>query len=74
MELAKTHELRWASGGIGTSEYLAGEFFTQMLDLKMIHVGYPAIPRSSPNRTGRRSTTTAVSRRPFCRWWNKWPS
>ena len=40
MELAKKQELRWASGGIGTSQHLAGELFTQMSDLKMIHVPY----------------------------------
>ena len=30
MALAREHELRWASGGIGTSQHLAGELFTQM--------------------------------------------
>ncbi len=30
MELAKKTEIRWASGGIGTSQHLAGELFTQM--------------------------------------------
>jgi tripartite-type tricarboxylate transporter receptor subunit TctC len=40
MELAKKQELRWASGGIGTSQHLAGELFTQMSGLKMIHVPY----------------------------------
>ncbi len=40
MELAKRQELRWASGGIGTSQHLAGELFTQMSGLKMIHVPY----------------------------------
>jgi len=40
MDLAKRTELRWASGGIGTSQHLAGELFTQMTGLKMIHVPY----------------------------------
>jgi tripartite-type tricarboxylate transporter receptor subunit TctC len=40
MELAKRQELRWASGGIGTSQHLAGELFTQMSGLKMVHVPY----------------------------------
>jgi len=40
MELARKQELRWASGGIGTSQHLAGELFTQMSGLKMIHVPY----------------------------------
>ena len=40
MALAKKQELRWASGGIGTSQHLAGELFTQMSGLKMIHVPY----------------------------------
>jgi tripartite-type tricarboxylate transporter receptor subunit TctC len=40
MELAKKTEIRWASGGIGTSQHLAGELFAQMSGLKMIHVPY----------------------------------
>lgn len=40
MALAKRTEIRWASGGIGTSQHLAGEYFTQMSGLKMIHVPY----------------------------------
>ncbi len=40
MELAKRTEIRWASGGIGTSQHLAGELFVQMSGLKMIHVPY----------------------------------
>ena len=40
IDLAKRQELRWASGGIGTSQHLAGELFTQMSGLKMIHVPY----------------------------------
>jgi tripartite-type tricarboxylate transporter receptor subunit TctC len=40
MELAKRTEIRWASGGIGTSQHLAGELFAQMSGLKMIHVPY----------------------------------
>ena len=40
MELAKKTEIRWASGGIGTSQHLAGELFTQMSGLKMVHVPY----------------------------------
>jgi tripartite-type tricarboxylate transporter receptor subunit TctC len=40
MALAKSTEIRWASGGIGTSQHLSGELFTQMSGLKMIHVPY----------------------------------
>ena len=40
MDLAKKTEIRWASGGIGTSQHLAGELFTQMSGLKMVHVRY----------------------------------
>ena len=40
MELAKKTEIRWASGGIGTSQHLAGELFVQMSGLKMVHVPY----------------------------------
>jgi tripartite-type tricarboxylate transporter receptor subunit TctC len=40
MGLAKRTEIRWASGGIGTSQHLAGELFTQMSGLKMVHVPY----------------------------------
>jgi tripartite-type tricarboxylate transporter receptor subunit TctC len=40
LALAKQTEIRWASGGIGTSQHLAGESFAQMSGLKMIHVPY----------------------------------
>ena len=40
IELARRTEIRWASGGIGTSQHLAGEYFAQMSGLKMIHVPY----------------------------------
>ncbi len=40
MELARKTEIRWASGGIGTSQHLSGELFTQMSGLKMVHVPY----------------------------------
>ena len=40
MALANKTEIRWASGGIGTSQHLAGELFTQMSGLKMVHVPY----------------------------------
>ena len=40
MALAKSTEIRWASGGIGTSQHLAGEYFAQMSGLKMVHVPY----------------------------------
>ena len=40
MALATKTEIRWASGGVGTSQHLAGELFTQMSGLKMIHVPY----------------------------------
>ena len=45
MDLAKKTEIRWASGGIGTSQHLAGELFTQMSGLKMVHV-----PIAAPGR------------------------
>jgi len=40
MALARASEIRWASGGIGTSQHLGGELFVQMSGLKMIHVPY----------------------------------
>ena len=40
MDLGRRTEMRWASGGIGTSQHLAGEYFTQMSGLKMVHVPY----------------------------------
>jgi tripartite-type tricarboxylate transporter receptor subunit TctC len=40
MALAQGSELRWASGGIGTSQHLAGELFVQMSGLRMVHVPY----------------------------------
>lgn len=40
MALASKTEIRWASGGVGTSQHLAGELFTQMSGLKMVHVPY----------------------------------
>ena len=40
MALARKTEIRWASGGIGTSQHLAGELFVQMSGLKMTHVPY----------------------------------
>ena len=40
MQLASRTEIRWASGGIGTSQHLAGELFAQMSGLKMVHVPY----------------------------------
>jgi tripartite-type tricarboxylate transporter receptor subunit TctC len=40
MALAKASEIRWASGGIGTSQHLGGELFVQMSGLKMVHVPY----------------------------------
>src|SRR3954468_15811379 len=38
MAWARGHELRWASGGIGTSQHLAGELFRQMSGLSMVHI------------------------------------
>src|SRR5215213_228976 len=38
--LGKAREIRWASGGIGTSQHLAGELFKQMSGLHMAHVPY----------------------------------
>jgi tripartite-type tricarboxylate transporter receptor subunit TctC len=40
MALGKRSEIRWASGGIGTSQHLAGELFKQMSGLAMVHVPY----------------------------------
>jgi tripartite-type tricarboxylate transporter receptor subunit TctC len=40
MALAQKTEIRWASGGIGTSQHLGGELFVQMSGLKMTHVPY----------------------------------
>jgi tripartite-type tricarboxylate transporter receptor subunit TctC len=40
MALARKSEIRWASGGIGTSQHLGGELFVQMSGLKMTHVPY----------------------------------
>ena len=38
--LGRQREIRWASGGIGTSQHLAGELFKQMSGLSMTHVPY----------------------------------
>ena len=38
--LGRAREIRWASGGIGTSQHLAGELFKQMSGLLMAHVPY----------------------------------
>ena len=40
MALGRSGEIRWASGGIGTSQHLAGELFRQMSGLAMVHVPY----------------------------------
>lgn len=40
MAWVRRHELRWASGGIGTSQHLAGELFRQMSGLPMVHIPY----------------------------------
>jgi tripartite-type tricarboxylate transporter receptor subunit TctC len=40
MAFASKTEIRWASGGIGTSQHLSGELFAQMSGLKMVHVPY----------------------------------
>ncbi|MBV1798975.1 tripartite tricarboxylate transporter substrate binding protein [Siccirubricoccus sp. G192] len=40
MALGRRQEIRWASGGIGTSQHLAGELFKQMSGLSMVHVPY----------------------------------
>jgi tripartite-type tricarboxylate transporter receptor subunit TctC len=40
MALGRRQEIRWASGGIGTSQHLAGELFKQMSSLSMVHVPY----------------------------------
>ncbi len=38
--LAKRQELRYASGGLGTSQHLTGELFNQMAGIRMVHVPY----------------------------------
>ncbi|MDN3567917.1 tripartite tricarboxylate transporter substrate binding protein [Paeniroseomonas aquatica] len=38
--LGRAGEIRWASGGIGTSQHLAGELFKQMSGIAMVHVPY----------------------------------
>ncbi len=38
--LARRAEIRWASGGIGTSQHLAGELFKQKSGLPMVHIPY----------------------------------
>ncbi len=40
LDLGRRQEIRWASGGIGTSQHLAGALFQQMSGLRMIHVPY----------------------------------
>jgi tripartite-type tricarboxylate transporter receptor subunit TctC len=40
LDLAKRQELRYASGGAGTSQHLTGELFNQMAGLRMLHVPY----------------------------------
>jgi tripartite-type tricarboxylate transporter receptor subunit TctC len=40
LALAKRQELRYASGGPGTSQHLTGELFNQMAGLRMVHVPY----------------------------------
>lgn len=40
MALARKTEIRWASGGIGTSQHLGGELFAQMSGLRMTHIPY----------------------------------
>lgn len=40
MALGRGGDIRWASGGIGTSQHLAGELFRQMSGLAMVHVPY----------------------------------
>ncbi|WP_187830179.1 Bug family tripartite tricarboxylate transporter substrate binding protein [Siccirubricoccus phaeus] len=39
-EFLKLPELRWASGGIGTSQHLTGELFRQMSGMAMTHIPY----------------------------------
>ena len=40
LALARAQELRYASGGPGTSQHLTGELFNQMAGLRMVHVPY----------------------------------
>lgn len=40
IDLAKRQELRYASGGLGTSQHLTGELFNQMAGIRMVHVPY----------------------------------
>jgi tripartite-type tricarboxylate transporter receptor subunit TctC len=73
MALAQKSEIRWASGGIGTSQHLGGELFVQMSGLKMVHVPYrgtgPALMTSRPvwsmpiSAIRRRSASSRAARR-----------
>jgi len=40
LDLARRQELRYASGGAGTSQHLTGELFNQMAGLRMLHIPY----------------------------------
>jgi len=40
LALGRQQEIRWASGGVGTSQHLTGELFKQMSGLRMVHVPY----------------------------------
>ncbi len=40
MALARRQEIRYASGGVGTSQHLTGELFRQMSGLNIVHVPY----------------------------------
>lgn len=40
LALGRQQDIRWASGGIGTSQHLTGELFKQMSGLRMTHIPY----------------------------------
>lgn len=40
LALGRRRDIRWASGGIGTSQHLAGELFKQMSGIGMVHIPY----------------------------------
>jgi len=40
LEYGRTNDIRWASGGIGTSQHLAGALFQQMSGARMTHIPY----------------------------------
>ena len=43
---AKTKDLNFSSGGIGTSQHIAGEVFATKTGVKMVHVPYKSAPQA----------------------------